>query len=108
MSVCLSTTPFPDNFISQEGVIVMCYTEGINVSEEEDKRIWKRILILRVRRYCENCCKDFYCSGNCPEGRWSHGTLAEAPNWACFCRECLRKSTSLKFTYVQKRMEVCY
>jgi len=72
------------------------------------KSFW--FILFGVRRKCSNpyCQVIFYCSGNCPEGRWKGGrSCIETDGRNCFCRNCVRNSFWVK-SEKEQRFRDCF
>lgn len=81
------------------------------MSQEEqlinEERLWAKIF-LPVDRICSNfnCGKHFSCTGHCPPNRWARSIGDMKNRYACFCRECLMRST-FSISYIEGRLK-CY
>jgi len=75
---------------------------------QTEENLWKKML-YPVTRICGGCNKNFRCTGTCPVKRWVGDEALEFHSrTACYCEKCLRKSTSLGYSYVQARLRCCY
>lgn len=78
------------------------------MEQSKEEKFWSKIF-LPIDRICSNgtCGKSFTCTGHCPSNRWS-GSIGDIKNRkACFCRECLMRST-FAISYVEERLKCCY
>lgn len=79
--------------------------------EEKFKNLYRKIF-TPIERRCSalSCRKIFYCTGNCPERRWSTSKeIGLSLKVSCYCKECLQVHYhDLPQEYREMRLKRCY